>query len=64
MAHIRFRSAVSPLRRSTTGFRRSAPAEDVQRFFAQGMLINVLGALDAPSVDEPWAQLLMGADDC
>jgi len=41
-----------------------AAAEDVQRFFAQGMLLNVLGAIDAPAVDERWAQLLMGADLC
>jgi AcrR family transcriptional regulator len=39
-----------------------APAEDVQRFFAQGMLINILGAMDAASIDEPWARLLMGED--
>ncbi len=38
------------------------PAEDVQRFFAQGMLLNILGAMDAPAVDEPWARLLMGED--
>ena len=34
--------------------------EEVRAFFAQGMLINVLGAMDAPAVDEPWARLLMG----
>jgi len=36
--------------------------EDVRRFFAQGMLLNVLGAMDAPAVDEPWARLLMTKD--
>jgi AcrR family transcriptional regulator len=54
------------------GFRRlvelvqresGAPEEDVQRFFAQGMLLNVLGAVDAPAVDADWARLLM-AEDC
>ena len=54
------------------GFRRlvevveresGAPAEEVQHFFAQGMLINVLASMDAPSVDERWAKLLMG-DKC
>ena len=53
------------------GFRRivelvqgetGAGPEDVQRFIAKGMLLNVLGAIDAPSVDEPWAKLLMGED--
>lgn len=52
------------------GFRRlvelveresGAPAAEIQAFFAQGMLINVLASMDAPSVDERWAQLLMGA---
>ena len=51
------------------GFRRlvelvqaesAAPAEDLRRFFATGMLINVLVAMDAASLDEPWARLLMG----
>ena len=53
------------------GFRRlvelaqresGAPPEEVQMFFAQGMLINVLGAMNAPTIDEPWARLLMGED--
>jgi len=53
------------------GFRRlvelvqresGATGEDIQRFFAKGMLINVLCAMDAPAVDEPWAGLLMGQD--
>ena len=51
------------------GFRRlvelveresGAPKEDVQRFFAKGMLLNVLGAVQATELDEPWARLLMG----
>jgi len=41
-----------------------AAPDEVQRFFAHGMLLNVLGAMDAPSVDEPWARLLMGEPDC
>jgi AcrR family transcriptional regulator len=39
-----------------------APAEEIQRFFAKGMLINVLASMDAPAVDEPWARILMGQD--
>jgi AcrR family transcriptional regulator len=37
-----------------------ASDEEVQAWFAQGMLINVLMAIDAPSVDEPWAKALVG----
>ena len=37
-----------------------ASDEEVKTFFAHGMLINVLGAMDAPAVDEPWARLLIG----
>ena len=49
------------------GFRRlvefaeqasGAPEDEIRRFFAQGMLINVLGALDAGQLDEHWAQVL------
>ena len=29
--------------------------EHVQAFFATGMLLNVVAALDLKSVDEPWA---------
>ena len=36
--------------------RRGGPG----RFFAQGMLLNVLGAIDADEVDAPWARLLLG----
>lgn len=49
------------------GFRRlvdfaqrvsGAPQDEVQRFFARGMLLNVLAALDAMDLDEPWARTL------
>jgi AcrR family transcriptional regulator len=53
-----FRRIVELVQRET-----GAPAEDVQRFIAKGMLLNVLGAVDAPAVDADWARLLMG-DDC
>ena len=36
-----------------------APDEEIQRFFAVGMLINVVAAMDAHELDEPWAQALM-----
>lgn len=39
-----------------------ATDEEVQRFLATGMLMNVLGAMDAAEVDAPWARLLLG--DC
>ena len=35
-----------------------APEDEVQRFFARGMLLNVLSALDAMDLDEPWARTL------
>lgn len=50
------------------GFRRlvalvtevsGAPADAVQRFFARGMLLNVIAALDIWELDEPWARLLV-----
>ncbi|MDQ3630542.1 MAG: TetR/AcrR family transcriptional regulator [Actinomycetota bacterium] len=50
------------------GFRRlvafitevsGAPADEVQRFFARGMLLNVVAALDIWELDEPWARLLV-----
>ena len=52
-----FRRIVELVQRET-----GAPAEDVQRFIAKGMLLNVLGAVDAPDVDDHWARLLMGED--
>jgi AcrR family transcriptional regulator len=39
----------------------ASPAE-VQAFFAHGMLLNVLAALDVPRVDGHWAEVLAG--DC
>lgn len=35
-----------------------APPEEVQAFFAHGMLMNVMAALDAESVDAHWAEVL------
>lgn len=40
-----------------------APPEQVQGFFAYGMLLNVMAALDAGELDLPWARTLMGDDD-
>ena len=41
--------------------RRSlADEEQVRAWFAQGMLLNVLGAMGAHEVDEPWARALLG----
>ena len=36
----------------------NAPPDEVQRFFAHGMLLNVVAALDIGAVDEPWAHAL------
>ncbi len=36
---------------------------DVRRFFAHGMLLNVLAAMGAEAVDEHWAHVLLGADE-
>jgi AcrR family transcriptional regulator len=35
-----------------------ASDEEIAAWFARGMLVNVLGAMDAQSVDEPWARVL------
>jgi hypothetical protein len=32
--------------------------EELRAFFAHGMLINVMSAIDLLSIDEPWAQIL------
>ena len=44
-----------------------AAAQEVRDFFAHGMLLNVLAAMQAQDVDEHWARLLLGplppADD-
>jgi len=39
------------------------PAE-VQTFFAHGMLLNVLAAMDVQALDEPWVKLLMKHEAC
>ena len=36
-----------------------AGPEEVRNFFAQGMLLNVLAAMQAQDVDEHWAQVLL-----
>ncbi|HMS63182.1 MAG TPA: TetR/AcrR family transcriptional regulator [Solirubrobacteraceae bacterium] len=41
-----------------------APDEEIQRFFAIGMLINVVAAMGAQGLDEPWLQALMTGKDC
>lgn len=41
-----------------------APDEEIQRFFAVGMLINVVAAMGAQELDEPWAKALMTDVDC
>jgi hypothetical protein len=35
------------------------PAEDVSRFFATGMLLNVLASMQVMDNPEPWAQQLI-----
>jgi AcrR family transcriptional regulator len=40
-----------------------ARPEEVKRFFADGMLLNVVAAIEAPAVDEPWARVLVGRRD-
>jgi AcrR family transcriptional regulator len=35
------------------------PPDDVSRFFAHGMLLNVVAAMDLLNSDEPWAQRLV-----
>ena len=45
-----------------------AEPQDVRNFFAQGMLLNVLAAMQAQDVDEHWAHVLLKPpapeDDC
>jgi len=41
-----------------------APDEEIQRFFAIGMLINTIAAMDAQGLDEPWVRALMTGKDC
>ncbi|MCL9796216.1 TetR/AcrR family transcriptional regulator [Frankia sp. AgKG'84/4] len=38
------------------------PFEDISQFFAHGMLINVIAAMDLPAIGEQWAQLLCAPD--
>ena len=38
-----------------------AEEDRVRDFFAVGMLINVMAAMDLPRVDEPWAKALLGS---
>lgn len=40
-----------------------APDEEVRRFFATGMLLNVLAAIRADEVDAPWARTLLGTEE-
>jgi AcrR family transcriptional regulator len=40
----------------------ASPAE-LKLFFAHGMLLNVVAALEAPAVDEPWAHVLVDRHD-
>jgi hypothetical protein len=35
----------------------------MREFFAQGMLCNVMAAIDLKSVDEPWAQSFFDEDE-
>jgi AcrR family transcriptional regulator len=39
------------------------PDEAIRTFFAQGMLLNVLAAIDAPSIDEWWVRACQSKDD-
>jgi AcrR family transcriptional regulator len=40
------------------GERSGAGEEDLRLWFAEGMLCNVMAAIDAEQVDEPWARAL------
>lgn len=40
------------------------PVEQVRGFFAQGMLLNVVAALDLDEVQESWAQGCYASDPC
>jgi AcrR family transcriptional regulator len=52
-----FRELVEVVQRES-----GATSEEVRRFFSAGMLLNVLGAMGALTIDEPWARLLLGDD--
>jgi hypothetical protein len=52
---------------SSSSSARRAPARTRSaRFFAQGMLLNVLAAMGAEEVEAHWAQVLLGPpkDEC
>ena len=38
------------------------PEEPIRAFFAQGMLLNVVAAIDATSIDESWARACQEPD--
>ena len=40
-----------------------AGPDEIRAFFAQGMLMNVMAAINARSVDETWAQVLSAKDE-
>lgn len=44
--------------------RSGADDEELQAFFAKGMLMNVMAAINALELDEPWAQALCQKADC
>lgn len=44
--------------------RTDADEEEIRGWFAQGMLINVMAAIGAIDVDEPWAKTLTKREDC
>lgn len=43
--------------------RADATDEEIQAWFGQGMLMNVMAAIDATTLDEPWARALCEKDD-
>jgi AcrR family transcriptional regulator len=43
--------------------RSGADGDEIKEFFAHGMLMNVMAAIDAFGVDEPWAQALTAKDE-
>ena len=68
--HAHAASALSPEIREAMrdGFARlhalaaatsGAPADEIQRFFARGMLCNVIAALGLGEIDAPWARALV-----
>ena len=43
--------------------RSGASDEELRMWFAHGMLCNVMAAIDAEHLDDPWARALSGSDD-